>query len=83
MTDFSHALSLVIVGLVLTGLSMVMGWHVWSSRKKAVVQVSLAVVVRKRDQPGWFRGVLLFFTLCAAVLLGAGVRCLAAGMTGG
>jgi len=80
MSDFSHALSLVLAGLALTGLGAAMSWHCWRSMKSGMVQVSIALVVNQDEQPKWFSFVIVFFSLCAAVLVTTGASCLAVGI---
>jgi len=72
MFDPTHACSVLIAGLVLTGFGIAMSWHCWRSLKSGSVQISPAIVLNKNQQAGWFRFMVLFFGLCAFVLLGAG-----------
>ncbi len=76
MSDLTHACSVFIAGLLLAGLGVAMGWHCWRSLKTGSVQVSPAIVLDRNQQPGWFRFAILFFSLCATVLLGTGACCI-------
>jgi hypothetical protein len=78
MSDLTHACSVLIAGLLLAGLGVAMGWHCWRSLRNGSIQVSPAIVLEKSQQPGWFRFAVLFFGLCALVLLAAGAYCVMA-----
>jgi hypothetical protein len=78
MSDLTHACSVFIAGLLLAGLGVAMSWHCWRSVKTRSVQVSPAIVLEQRCQPVGFRFMVLFFGLCALVLLAAGAYCVMA-----
>lgn len=78
MSDLTHACLVFIAGLVQAGLGVAMGWHCWRSLKSGSIQVSPAIVLEKIQQAGWFRFAVLFFGLCALVLLAAGAYCVMA-----
>jgi hypothetical protein len=78
MSDLTHACSVFIAGLVLAGFGIAMSWHCWRSLKSGSLQISPAIVLDKNQQAGWFRFMVLFFGLCAMVLLGTGVCCISA-----
>lgn len=75
MSDLTHACSVLIAGLMLAGFGIAMSWHCGRSLKRGAVQVSPGLILEQRLQPGGFRFMILFFGLCAIVLLGAGVCC--------
>jgi hypothetical protein len=76
MSDLTHACSVLIAGLVLAGFGIAMSWHCWRSLKSGSVQISPAIVLDKNQRTCWFLFMVLFFGLCAIVLLGAGVFCM-------
>ena len=73
MSDLTHACSVLAAGLVLAGFGIAMSWHCWRSVKAGSVPVSPALVLELSCQPVGFGFMVLFFGLCALVLLGAGV----------
>lgn len=76
MSDLIHACSVLIAGFVVAGFGIVMSWHCCRSLKRGAVQVSPGLILEQRLQPVGFRFMILFFGLCAIVLLGAGFCCI-------
>ena len=76
MSDLTHACSVLIAGFVLAGFGIAMCWHCCRSLKRGAVQVSPGLILEQTLQPVGFRFMILFFGLCAIVLLGAGVCCI-------